>query len=60
MSAIHRAGKIIAVLCHATCGLLIVQGRSRPHAVRDGLLITGRQQYSGRAAARLVVEALGR
>lgn len=32
----------------------------RPHAVRDGHLVTGQQQYSGRAAARLVVEALGR
>lgn len=32
----------------------------RPHAVRDGNLITGQQQYSGRAAALLVIEALGR
>jgi putative intracellular protease/amidase len=32
----------------------------RPHAVRDGHLITGQQQYSGRAAAALVIEALGR
>lgn len=38
----------------------IVQGRFRAHAVRDGGLITGQQQYSGAAAARLVVEALGR
>ena len=37
----------------------IVHGRFRPHAVRDGLLITGQQQYSGAAAARLVIEALG-
>ncbi|MFI6505823.1 type 1 glutamine amidotransferase domain-containing protein [Nonomuraea typhae] len=37
----------------------IVQGRFRPHAVRDGLLITGQQQYSGTAAARLVIQALG-
>lgn len=36
----------------------IVQGRFRPHAVRDGLLVTGQQQYSG-AAARLVIQALG-
>jgi putative intracellular protease/amidase len=28
--------------------------------VRDGLLVTGQQQYSGAAAARLVIEALGR
>jgi putative intracellular protease/amidase len=32
----------------------------RPHAVRDGRLITGQQQYSGRAAAELVIQALGR
>lgn len=38
----------------------IVQGRFRPHAVRDGLLITGQQQYSGTAAARLIIDALGR
>lgn len=38
----------------------IVQSPFRPHAVRDGNLITGQQQYSGAAAARLVVEALGR
>ncbi|MEC3916540.1 type 1 glutamine amidotransferase domain-containing protein [Nocardia sp. CDC160] len=37
----------------------IVQGRFRAHAVRDGNLITGQQQYSGGAAARLVIEALG-
>jgi putative intracellular protease/amidase len=38
----------------------VVHGRFRPHAVRDGNLVTGQQQYSGAAAARLVVEALGR
>jgi hypothetical protein len=38
----------------------IVHGRFRPHAIRHGLLITGQQQYSGAAAARLVIEALGR
>ena len=37
----------------------IVNGRFRPFAVRDGLLVTGQQQYSGGAAARLVIEALG-
>lgn len=37
----------------------VVHGRFRPHAVRDGNLITGQQQYSGAAAARLIVEALG-
>jgi putative intracellular protease/amidase len=37
----------------------IVSGRFKPHAVRDGNLITGQQQYSGREAARLMIEALG-
>ena len=37
-----------------------VAGRFRPHAVGDGLLITGQQQYSGTAAARLVIQPLGR
>jgi putative intracellular protease/amidase len=37
----------------------IVSGRFRAHALRDGALITGQQQYSGTAAARLVIEALG-
>jgi putative intracellular protease/amidase len=37
----------------------IVDSRFKPHAVRDGNLITGQQQYSGAAAARLVIEALG-
>jgi putative intracellular protease/amidase len=27
--------------------------------VRDGLLVTGQQQYSATAAARLVIEAIG-
>jgi putative intracellular protease/amidase len=31
-----------------------------PFAVRDGNLVTGQQQFSGRAAARLMIEALGR
>jgi putative intracellular protease/amidase len=107
----YQAGKITAIVCHATCMLLrtrlasgdllitgktwtgfanseedyadafvgqkfqpfriedqarklagtnfIVAGLFRPHAVRDGLLITGQQQYSGAAAARLVIQALG-
>ena len=38
----------------------IVHGRFAPFAVRDGRLVTGQQQFSGTAAARLVVEALGR
>ena len=37
----------------------IVNGRFKPHAVRDGSLITGQQQYSGVAAARLLIDALG-
>lgn len=37
----------------------IVNSAFKPHAVRDGHLITGQQQYSGAAAARLVIEALG-
>lgn len=37
----------------------IVASRFKPHAVREGLLITGQQQYSGAAAARLVIETLG-
>ena len=106
------AGKIAAVVCHATCVLLdatlpsgemVVEGRTwtgfanseedvadsfvgqqiqpfriedearaltgsnfvvhgafRAHAVRDGNLVTGQQQHSGAAAARLVIDALGR
>jgi putative intracellular protease/amidase len=37
----------------------IVSSRFKSHAVRDGLLITGQQQYSGAATARLIIEALG-
>jgi putative intracellular protease/amidase len=112
VAAFYEAGKVTAVVCHATCVLLrarlstgdllvtgktwtgfanseedyaddfvgrriqpfriedeakslagtnfIVQRRFRSHAVRDGLLVTGQQQYSSAVAARLVVEALGR
>lgn len=108
----HAAGKVTALVCHATClllearlpgGELLVKGKTwtgfanseeryadsfvgrriqpfwiedearkiegtnfvvdqafRAFAVRDGLLVTGQQQYSGAAAARLVIEALGR
>lgn len=38
----------------------VVDQRFRPFAVRDGRLITGQQQFSGAAAARLVIETLGR
>lgn len=37
----------------------ITGGMFRPFAVRDGRLITGQQQFSGTAAAQLVIEALG-
>lgn len=37
----------------------VVAGMFKPFALRDGNLITGQQQYSGAAAAELVVEALG-
>lgn len=37
----------------------IVDSRFKAHAVRDGNLITGQQQFSGGAVARLVIEALG-
>lgn len=37
----------------------IVASAFKAHAVRDGHLITGQQQYSGAAAAKLVIEALG-
>jgi putative intracellular protease/amidase len=37
----------------------VTAGRFKAFAVRDGNLITGQQQYSGAAAARLVIEALG-
>lgn len=38
----------------------VVQSVFKPFAVRDGNLITGQQQFSGAAAAELVVETLGR
>ena len=108
----YEAGKITALVCHATCllletklanGELLAKGKTwtgfanseeqaaekfvgkrlqpfwiedevrkiegtrfvvdqpfRDFAVRDGLLVTGQQQFSGAAAARLVIEALGR
>ena len=111
VASFYEAGRVTAVICHATCVLLkarladgsllvdgktwtgfanseerfaddfvgrriqpfwiedearkldgtnfIVNGRFKPHAVRDGNLITGQQQYSASAAARLMIEALG-
>jgi putative intracellular protease/amidase len=37
----------------------VVNNRFKPFAVRDGLLITGQQQYSGGAVAKLMIDALG-
>ncbi|HEX4282581.1 MAG TPA: type 1 glutamine amidotransferase domain-containing protein [Solirubrobacteraceae bacterium] len=34
-------------------------GMFKAYAVRDGRLITGQQQYSGRKVAQMVIEALG-
>ena len=34
-------------------------GLFKPFAIRDGRLITGQQQYSGRKVAQMVIEALG-
>lgn len=108
----HAAGKVVALVCHATCllldlrgpdGELLVKGKTwtgfanseeafadaavgrriqpfwieaearqiagtnfivdqafRAFALRDGLLVTGQQQYSGAAAARLLIDSLGR
>ena len=36
----------------------VVKDAFVPHAVRDGFLVTGQQQHSASAAARLVIEAL--
>lgn len=38
----------------------VVQSRFKAFALRDGNLITGQQQFSGAAAANLVIETLGR
>jgi len=37
----------------------IGNGLFKPFAVRDGRLITGQQQYSGRKVAQAVIAALG-
>ena len=37
----------------------LVEQPFRPFVVKDGQLITGQQQHSGRAAARLMIQALG-
>lgn len=38
----------------------VVDQMFRPFAIRDGLLVTGQQQFSGAEAANLVIDALGR
>lgn len=38
----------------------VVNGMFKPFAIRDGNLITGQQQFSGTAAAELIVQTLGR
>jgi hypothetical protein len=38
----------------------VVDAPARPHAVRDGRLITGQQYFSGALTAQLVIETLGR
>ncbi len=38
----------------------VVQAVGRPHAVRDGRLITGQQHFSAGVTAQLVIETLGR
>ena len=38
----------------------IVDQPFRSFAIRDGLLVTGQQQFSGAAAAHLVIECVGR
>ena len=53
------AGRIEDEALKLTGTNFIVHGRFAPHAVREGQLITGQQQHSGAAAARLVIEALG-
>lgn len=107
----HEKGKVVGIVCHATCvllkaktsdGKLLIDGKTwtgfanseeqfadnfvglkiqpfwieeeakkisntnfitggmfKSFAVRDGRLITGQQQYSGSAAAKLVIQALG-
>jgi putative intracellular protease/amidase len=66
----HAACVLLNVRC--SDGRLLVDGKTwtgfansqedcvDAFAVRDGNLITGQQQYSGVAAARLIVEGLGR
>jgi putative intracellular protease/amidase len=38
----------------------VVHAAARPHAVRDGRLITGQQHFSAGLTAQLVIETVGR
>jgi hypothetical protein len=38
----------------------LAQDAPRPHAVRDGRLITGQQHFSGTLTAQVVIATLGR
>ena len=112
LAQFYEAGKVVALVCHATCvllrvrlsnGELLVKGKTwtgfatseekmgekavgmkiqpfyiedearkiadtnfvvhapaRPHALRDGRLITGQQHFSGSLSAQLLIETLGR
>jgi putative intracellular protease/amidase len=69
----YREGKVSAALCHGTSLLIYIEDEARKlganyvsknafesFAVRDGHLVTGQQQNSGRETAELVIDALGR
>lgn len=47
----YEVKKVVGIVCHATCVLLKTK-------TSDGKLITGQQQFSGVAAAKLMIEAL--
>ncbi len=49
----EEARKLVGTNC-------VVQSHFKAFAVRDGNLITGQQQFSGAAAAELVIAPLGR
>jgi putative intracellular protease/amidase len=49
----YESERIVAVYCHGLAGLF------KAFTLRDGRLITGQQQYSGRVLARAVITALG-
>jgi putative intracellular protease/amidase len=53
----YEAEKITGAFCHGVAAL--VNGLFKAFAVRDGRLVTGQQQYSGRKVARMVIGMLG-